>query len=236
MGFYSRAGHSYGIDPAAAAMDLLTEEIISLNIAANGVLNACPQGSYGRVVLSVGATPTATSLQAIALAQEQIGQNHFFKSILHALEIGNLNRKSILYSRGPRRRLPLPRPATTSNTSLDPHRHPPEALMAAGTLALGKKPCKSYPGWGIVSTWGMRPSPTSRGNRSGWQVGRSSQEHGILTPDPDAFGEGEMETPAWLAVGQKLRIRPKHACVAGAMFDLYYVVDSGLEGRSLMFG
>jgi D-serine deaminase-like pyridoxal phosphate-dependent protein len=26
-----------------------------------------------------------------------------------------------------------------------------EALVAAGTLALGREPCKSYPGWGVIA-------------------------------------------------------------------------------------
>lgn len=119
----------------------------------------------------------------------------------------------------------------TEVCSLYPRSNPPEALIAAGTLALGRQPCKSYPGWRIVSDWGMRPASKLREGRSGWQVGRISQEHGILIPDRDAFGEHNRVEPAGLAIGQKARIWPNHACVAGAMFDLYYVVDSGLEGR-----
>lgn len=29
----------------------------------------------------------------------------------------------------------------------------PEALITAGSLAIGREPCKAYPGWGILSPW-----------------------------------------------------------------------------------
>lgn len=119
-------------------------------------------------------------------------------------------------------------------------RKPPEALVAAGTFALGREPCKAYPGWGIVGEWGLSRSDSSETSRetrseapatvhdgrSGWQVGRISQEHGILTKDPQAH-----RSPVRLHVGQKVRIWPNHACVAGAGFPWYVVVDSSRVGK-----
>ncbi len=101
-------------------------------------------------------------------------------------------------------------------------RDSPEALIAAGSLALGHDACKSYNGWGIVSDWGM-PGDHFQG-RSGWQVGRISQEHGILTRD----SQYEDHEQAELKVGQKVRVWPNHACVAGAGFGWYLVIDSSL--------
>lgn len=38
----------------------------------------------------------------------------------------------------------------------------PETLIAAGTLALGREPCKSYDGWGIVNGWGCERAPPAK--------------------------------------------------------------------------
>ncbi|KAK5135061.1 hypothetical protein LTR08_005721 [Meristemomyces frigidus] len=125
----------------------------------------------------------------------------------------------------------------------------PEALIAAGSIALGREPCKSYPGWGVVSPWTegatqseqsggkeLRNSSPSHydpsGTRTGWIVGRVSQEHGVLTWEgPTAStaadnGGGMRE----LAVGEKLLVWPNHACIAGVNFGWYFVVDSDLDG------
>jgi D-serine deaminase-like pyridoxal phosphate-dependent protein len=56
----------------------------------------------------------------------------------------------------------------------------------------------------------------------GWIIGRITQEHGILTQEK---GEGEA-----LEVGQKVKIWPNHACIAGAGYGWYLVVDSEREG------
>lgn len=104
------------------------------------------------------------------------------------------------------------------------NRTPEEALVAAGSLALGREPCKSYGGWGVVSNWNMLSVMPSE--RSGWEVARISQEHGILQKTSD-------HAPT-LPVGTKVRIWPNHACVAGAGFDFYLVVDSDLSGQEDM--
>lgn len=66
---------------------------------------------------------------------------------------------------------------------------------------------------------------------AGWQVGRISQEHGILVWGGDDGGSGSMADAeeSKLEVGQKIRIWPNHACIAGASFGWYLVVDGGDE-------
>jgi D-serine deaminase-like pyridoxal phosphate-dependent protein len=129
--------------------------------------------------------------------------------------------------------------------SLYPHRKNPEALIAAGSLALGREPCKSYSGWGVVSPWSEsdpqdswyrsydrwpgfydpdQPEPL----RSGWVVSRISQEHGMLT------WEGPKEEKRELKLGEKLLIWPNHACIAGAGFGWYFVVDTDSEDTSVV--
>lgn len=75
------------------------------------------------------------------------------------------------------------------------------------------------------------PGPDFPKAHKGWQVGRISQEHGILVWHG---GEEEEEKeiilpPPWY--GQRVRVWPNHSCIAGACFDYYLVVDSTLQGR-----
>lgn len=104
----------------------------------------------------------------------------------------------------------------------------PEVLIGAGTFALGREACKSYPGWGVVcpSPWANRSHDHqekpifSECDPTGWIVVRISQEHGILS------WQGPREKLWWPAVGEKLTVWPNHACVAGLGFDWYLVVDT----------
>lgn len=271
-GLYSHAGHSYGGDSRSAAMSLLTEEIQGLEGAVHLVreISGCGEAEPSRSFnLSVGATPTTSSIQN--LLDERNGhdltlpdQSQRLKACidrvqsqdrleLHAGVYPLLDLQQIATQASPSAALTSlsisssPSPSTlppcalsTSDigltilaeiASLYPNRSPPEALIAAGSLALGREPCKSYQGWGIVSEWGFASSSSvDRGARpSGWQVGRISQEHGILTTA--AHGEAEDGRQAGtgeVVVGQKVRIWPNHACVAGAGFGWYVVVDSSL--------
>lgn len=112
-----------------------------------------------------------------------------------------------------------------------------EALIAAGNLALGREPVadkgevpgKAYNAWGFVMPWGKIKNPPLGPNfpdqHDGWQVGRISQEHGILT------WTGKKEDEAPLEVGDKIRIWPNHSCITGACYDYYLIVDSRNEGK-----
>ena len=98
----------------------------------------------------------------------------------------------------------------------------PEAMIAAGSIALGREPCKSYPGWGVVTSWPENDGKVydPEGEKKGWIVGRISQEHGVLS------WEGPVEEVRRLEVGQKLMVWPNHACMCGPSFGWYLVVDS----------
>ncbi|KAI4230312.1 MAG: hypothetical protein L6R36_000123 [Xanthoria steineri] len=250
-GLYSHAGHSYGGSSASQAMDLLIEEIESLRKASEMVKNLHPEIASQQFTLSVGATPTATSVQnlmelsdgpqapgvkqsdALKDCIRQAKANHD-RVELHAGVYPFLDMQQLATQASPSASQPSTGPGLsfgdiaftilTEVASLYSERDQPEALIAAGSFALGREPCKSYSGWGIVSNWGFDSTiPTGR---SGWQVGRISQEHGILTYESSKHGD----TPG-LCVGQKVRIFPNHACVAGAAFDYYVVVDSNLPEK-----
>ena len=247
-GFYSHAGHSYGGDSQMAAMELLEHEIKGLEHAGELANDIAKQ--FGDVrgerkyILSVGATPTATSVENLLddsygtrpwKTQEQMSRlktsitNAKVKYAveIHAgvypiLDMQQLATKASPSAIGMQ-------DATFSDVALSilaevasvyPHRTVPEALIAAGSLALGREPCKSYDGWGVVSAWNS--SSGTHAERSAWEVGRISQEHGILKRSSPSSGHDDLQ------MGQKVRIWPNHACVAGAGFGWYLVVDSSL--------
>ncbi|MCJ1406205.1 hypothetical protein MMC19_000270 [Ptychographa xylographoides] len=255
-GFYSHSGHSYGVGSKTAAMKHLSDEIDGLLSAVSVAtsLSTSHGGlkSGGKYVLSVGATPSATSIQNLyGTTTQSTDFNRESKrlrdSIQRAKEICKLELHAGVYPVLDMQQLATqasPSASSSLSESVTPAlsvsdialtiftevasvyttRTPSEALIAAGSLALGREPCKSYSGWGVVSNWGM-PWVTPVG-RSGWEVGRVSQEHGIL--------QGAVETAELpnLKVGQKVRIWPNHACVAGASFGFYLIVDSDLpKGR-----
>lgn len=67
-GFYSHAGHSYAVDSRAGAMSLLileTEGLVQVANIANTLRSLRADCRPRRFVLSVGATPTATSIQTL---------------------------------------------------------------------------------------------------------------------------------------------------------------------------
>ena len=106
-----------------------------------------------------------------------------------------------------------------------------EALINAGSLALGREslqnhgppPREQYNGWGIVMPWmvdNVVPDEWFPSVHGGWQVGRMSQEHGILV------WKGSRHVEAPLQVGQRVRVWPNHSCIAGAGFSQYFIIDS----------
>jgi D-serine deaminase-like pyridoxal phosphate-dependent protein len=119
----------------------------------------------------------------------------------------------------------------------------PEVLVGAGCIALGREPCKAYEGWGIVSPWNRpgeeMPMVGPKGYK-GWIVQRVSQEHGVLgwmgEWEDEASGEGEGDDVSdgakeGMKIGERIRIWPNHACIAGVSFGWYYIVDGNREGK-----
>ncbi|KAL9031340.1 MAG: hypothetical protein Q9196_000630 [Gyalolechia fulgens] len=248
-GLYSHAGHSYGRSSADEAMDLLIEEIRNLQLASAHIRKLYPTRVHKSMVLSVGATPTATSIQNMSQdcadygsqPQLRLGQADMLGQYMHDIKANHdrleihagvypfLDLQQLATHASPSALTQSPRPTISTHdiamtilaqvASMYDGRDRREALIATGSLALGREPCQSYEGWGIVSDWNMTLQPNNRG--SCWQVGRISQEHGILNRHPSS-----LNSLPELSVGQKLRIFPNHACIAGAHFGWYLVVDS----------
>ncbi|KAL6709438.1 hypothetical protein ACN47E_001373 [Coniothyrium glycines] len=240
-GFYSHFGHSYAGNSEEDAANGLIEELVGLAAA----IAAMPGDREQQLVLSVGATPTATAAQNM-LADTSSPKVKEFHDILgqlqkeHVVELHAgvyplLDCQQIATHARPAygQANPTFQPLSKENiaikmlvevTSVYDEREKPEALVSAGSLAMGREPCKSYPGWGIVSkAFGNKEAQSiydERGDKTGWIVGRISQEHGILT------WEGERTKCNPLTVGEKLLIWPNHACVTGAGFGWYLIIDS----------
>lgn len=246
-GLYSHASQSYNAHDSATAMSFLADEFRGLQQVVEKFRGGLKEA---KLVLSVGATPTATTIQNLEDANNGPADREMsalpaeMHSTGYALEV----------HAGVYPTLDLQQLATHARddslmthsdiaitilaevASLYPGRGrdgTTEALVTAGCLALGREPVqggKDYPGWGIVAPWnGYKghkiPGPDFPRVYGGWQVGRISQEHGILT----WVGNKEDEIP--LKVGQKVRIWPNHACIAGAGFDYYLIVDSRRKGK-----
>ena len=193
LGFYSHAGHSYGGDSALGAMELLIVELEGLEKAANNASKARDHAPMSqKYVLSVGATPTATSIENMLERSAQAespmgGEIAKLKKVIervkatHAIEIHAgvypfLDMQQLATQASPSAVPANPKYDNSGLSTADialtvmaevasvyESRDSPEALIAAGSLALGRDPCKSYNGWGIVSDWGM-----STNNFEGW--------------------------------------------------------------------
>ncbi|KAH6900617.1 putative serine dehydratase domain-containing protein [Thelonectria olida] len=253
-GIYAHAGHSYETREDWKALDHLAIEFKALEEVAHHITAKQPSHP---LTLSVGASPTATSLQHPGLdGKSSDGPDGSVSAINVFLRDLKAQGYELEVHAGVYPALDLQQLAThardtsllsvssiaitilTEVASLYPGLGPnksTEALINAGCLALGREPCadlgaekgKHYAGWGIIMPWGLNnPAPGANfpAEHGGWQVGKVSQEHGILR----WRSEPEDEVP--VKVGQRLRIWPNHACVAGAGFDKYFVVDSRRVG------
>jgi D-serine deaminase-like pyridoxal phosphate-dependent protein len=247
-GFYSHMGRSYGSDTISEVLDYLAVEIERCEL---GVIQASALHCYAdrRFIIAVGATPTTTSAQNLtkdssdptvkrvqALIQ-RVQASHDIE--LHAGAYVTLDMQQLAAHA---------RPATSDLSfdnlalsvlaevaSLYPHRKVPEALVACGQLCLGREPCRSYPGWGVLTPWQQDcqgEGTTEKligwydpeGDRTGWIVDRLSQEHGILA------WQGSPEKMRRLRIGEKVRIWPNHCCICVAGFSYLLVVDSSRKG------
>ena len=242
VGAYAHMGESYGSSSPQEALEFLMNEVKDAKAGADQIAQSLSNELTGRLTISLGATPTATAVQN-ALAETEWNQK--FRSYIeevketydveiHAGVYPVLDMQQLATRARPISADSKPL-LSTENIALRilvevastyDEREKPEALVAAGSIVLGREPCKSYPGWGVVTDWtsGSAHADASsvydpEGSKTGWIVGRISQEHGNLT------WEGSTDGMRELAIGDKVMIWPNHACMAGPNFGHYVVVD-----------
>lgn len=232
QGFYSHAGHSYSGSTPEDAMKMLIHEI-STGIEAAKVRTAVTGSAP--LTISVGASPTILSVQNLFSSPETPASKQLASLLQSTAQSFTLELHAGVYPLlDMQQNATHARPSPTSDIaltvlaevcSLYPDRTPgkPEALISAGCLALAREPCKAYAGWGVVTPWGFTGDEYDP-EKIRMIVARISQEHGIL-----AYEEEAVPKPLPLAYGQKVRIWPNHACITGAMYSFYIIVDSSSE-------
>ncbi|KAE8422754.1 putative serine dehydratase domain-containing protein [Aspergillus pseudocaelatus] len=236
LGIYSHSSLSYAGTTQQDAIEHLIKEIEACKEALQRHLQFFPEK---HLVISVGATPQALSTQNLLQdgysspelkTLRNLLANPFatdldarVKMEIHAgvyplLDMQQMSTNANIQMGGPEDDIAISVLAEVCSVYNDGERPRPEALLAAGTLALGREPCPSYPGWGMISSW-RRSSPVSSARLI---VERISQEHSILSwEDKEADSSG---VP--LSVGQVVKVYPNHACVAASFYCFYFVVDS----------
>ncbi|KAL0071858.1 hypothetical protein AAF712_000780 [Marasmius tenuissimus] len=212
-GFYCHAGNSYASTSASEASSFLSSEVNAVNDAAGLALEILSKAGVDRpsepLVLSVGSTPTAHAAS---------GENRDkLASFLHGsleLHAGNYpmldlqqEHTSLIDSTRIAQRVRV------TVVSYYPGRGAEgtdEALVDGGAIAFSKDTGPSGGFGRVIGT--------------GWQLGRISQEHGLLTRK-EQVGPGDQ-----LKVGQTVDIVGQHACLIAAAYPWYYIVDSTVGG------
>lgn len=248
QGFYSHTSLSYASSSPESALAYTTSEISGLYDAVTFARKTVLTNDLGRrrFLLSFGATPSATAVQRLLDSSEDTPEivsstKQLIASVstsddieLHAgvyttLDLQQLashaRNSSVLNTSTIALRI------LVEVSSIYTDRSPVEVLVTGGTIALGREPCKAYPGWAVVTSWPapkLRNEPSDPFEEQGgyYYVDRISQEHGILK------WEGRQEERREVRVGEKLLVWPNHACIASAAFGYYVIVDSeeGEEG------
>ncbi|KAJ4982947.1 alanine racemase domain protein [Stagonosporopsis vannaccii] len=250
IGLYSHSSLSYqGANPQQALVSLTTE--ISGCVEALHELRK--YYTHDRVLtISVGASPQATAMQALLdhsqpdltttlqqqLLEFSLGEVGGVKVSLeiHAgvysiMDLQQLATRSMKLCGSSEDEIALSILAEVVSVYNDHERQQPEALVAVGTLGLGREPCKGYRGWGVVSS--RHNSELIRHGRR-LIVDRISQEHAILAWEVVNDDDAIELPPIPLVVGQNVFLYPNHACVAGAMYKHYFVVDSDKDDRGTL--
>ncbi|OLN97366.1 D-serine dehydratase 1 [Colletotrichum chlorophyti] len=243
LGLYSHSSLSYQDKTTDQAMQNLAAEIEGCLEALHANNDIFSAKVSREIIISVGASPQVTSIENLtAGAAGGPGEKRLRKAI-HIVQNGQrqeLKTRLELHA-GVYSVLDMQQMSTRARTNLgtyeeevaisvaaevcsvynDGEREKPEALVAVGTLGLGREPCPSYSGWGVT---GCQPYPGSEQGRR-LVVERISQEHSILSWDSGAE-DGSNLPSIPLKIGQTVRIYPNHACVTGALYGWYLVVDS----------
>lgn len=249
MGLYSHSSLSYKDDTADQAMHNLAGEIEGCLEALHANESLLATNTSREITISVGASPQVTAIENLTGTTAASGSGEArLRTAMGKVQDGSPTVKSTLeLHAGVYAFLDMQQMSTRSRTALGSHedevaisvvaevcsvyndgeREKPEALVAVGVLGLGREPCPSYPGWGVIE---RQPGFEAAGERR-LIVDRISQEHAILSWEADAGANSDLpQIP--LEVGQSVSIYPNHACVTGALYGWYLVVDSSKSNKT----
>ncbi|KAJ5135624.1 uncharacterized protein N7515_004902 [Penicillium bovifimosum] len=230
LGLYSHSSLSYSGTTPQEAMGHLIAEIRGCKEALEKNIHLLPERE---LVISVGATPQVVSSQNLLREENDCAEARELKELLrdtkvelHAgvyplLDVQQFSTHASAVAGNLEDECAISVLAEVCSVYNDGEREKAEALLAVGTLALGREPCASYAGWGVVNSW--RVEGLEKDSES-LIVSRISQEHGIVAWE----GPSPREIP--LRIGQVVKVHPNHACVTGAFYGWYFVVDSQQDG------
>lgn len=249
VGLYSHSSLSYNDTTPAKAMANLEGEIHGCLDALQKNADLFPKDK--QIIISVGASPQVTSVENLvgsttALSGERAHLRNTIQTVtqdtssgfrtrleLHAgvysvLDVQQLSTRSRVQIGDYEDEIAVSVAAEVCSVYNGGERRRPEALAAVGVLGLGREPCVAYKGWGVVGREAYAAAETAPERRL--IVERVSQEHCIISWNQDGEAssaqEPEPEPPIPLEVGQSIRIFPNHACITGALYGWYLVVDS----------
>ncbi|KAK1715190.1 hypothetical protein BDP67DRAFT_399477 [Colletotrichum lupini] len=199
VGLYSHSSLSYKDDTADQAMHNLAGEIEGCLEALHANESLLAANASREITISVGASPQVTAIENLTGATAVSGSGEArVRAAIGKVQAGSPTVKSTLeLHAGVYAFLDMQQISTHSRTRLGSHedevaisvvaevcsiyndgeRERPEALVAVGVLGLGREPCPSYSGWGVV---GRQPGFEAAGERR-LIVDRISQEHAILS-------------------------------------------------------
>ncbi|RFU75945.1 alanine racemase [Trichoderma arundinaceum] len=254
IGLYSHSSLSYNDSTAEQAMANLEGEL-------SGCLEALEKNarlfsSDKEITISIGASPQVTSIENLVGAESTLSEDA--KSLrqtlhkvvtrkycgfrtkleLHAgvyslLDVQQLSTRSRAHFGDYEDEIAISVAAEVCSVYNDGERQQPEALLAVGVLGLGREPCAAYEGWGILDRNAYSPSTNNPDRRL--IVKRVSQEHCIVSWGLiNGHGDGDSQQCIPLQVGQTVRIFPNHACITGALYGWYYVIDSSEHGERVI--
>jgi D-serine deaminase-like pyridoxal phosphate-dependent protein len=217
-GFYCHSGHSYASGSLAEAQDHLINEISAATLAAKQCLSRQPDL---KLTVSVGATPTAHAASASVAQQlnDLPGQLELHAGNYSLLDVQQFDTSLVSIDQ-------ISSWIEVEVCSVYPERR--EILVNVGCLGLGREPGREPGVWGRAK---ILPDDQKNATKEEaeeeeypWNVVRLSQEHGILAPRTSIPSEKD-RLVSQVKVGSRVRIIPQHACVTGAMYESYIVVD-----------
>ncbi|KAM0421129.1 hypothetical protein ACHAPT_011021 [Fusarium lateritium] len=244
IGLYSHSSLSYKDDTPDQAMANLEGEIQGCLEAVHAYSHLFPKDK--EITISVGASPQVTAIENLTNTEGGLSDAaESLRKAIRTVSSGNPGglQTSLELHAGVYSILDLQQISTHSRKALgsfedeiaisvvaeicsvynDNERSRPEALVAVGVLGLGREPCPSYPGWGVINQTHLKSElPAERR----LIIDRVSQEHAIIAWEHGKDEDTAGLPPLPLEVGQSVVIFPNHACITGALYGWYLVVDS----------
>lgn len=256
IGVYSHSSLSYHDSTPKQAMANLEGEIYGCLEALDRNVGLFPGDKT--ITISVGASPQVTSVENIVEPENILSEDvkHLRQTLtramtprpsglrtkleLHAgvysvLDIQQLSTHSRTHFGDYEEEIAMSVVAEVCSVYNDGERQQPEALLGVGVLGLGREPCGAYEGWGILDREVYSTGDALPERRL--VVSRISQEQCIVAwsqVQGQAQVQEEQLPPIPLEVGQIVRIYPNHACITGAMYNRYFVVDSSEDEKRVV--